>query len=850
MNLSARLGAPKQWWERRGLRVFALGFCCAFVFFIPFIIFDQGYFLFYGDFNVQQVPFYQMIHDAIRSGDLGWSWTTDLGANLIGSYTFYNLGSPFFWVTLLFPSKAVPYLMGPLLMLKFAFSALAGYLYLRRYVKNPDNAVLGGLLYAFSGFAVYNIFFNHFHEAIIIFPLLLAALDETMESGRRGVFALTVFASCLMNYYFFAGQVVFCLIYWMVRVATGSWRNVTLRKFGWLAFESVLGVAMTAVLMAPTVLAVLQNSRVNSPTYGWGALLYGKEQRYMHILSCLFFPPDIPARANFTPDSDANWASLGAWLPLFSMTGVFAWMQTRKKHWSKKLVGILVLMAFVPILNNAFQLFNSAFYARWYYMMTLMFALATVRAVEDTETDWRRAFHWSFGITAAIAVGIGLMPNKIDKTTGDIALGLEKYPERFWTYVAIALLSLLLLYILLPSIRRNPGKFTRNATAGVLIVSVVYACYFVGLGKTQSYDTRNFIIPYALNNGDDIDLPDAAGETQNYRVDFYKSMDNMAMYWQMPSIQAFHSIVPGSVMTFYPSIGVERGVGSRPDTTHYGIRGLLSVKYLFDYAGDSEHFRDGDTTQLPGFSYYATQNGFDVYTNDNFLPFGFTYEYCVTRAQFESVSQSNRELLLLKAMMVDEEEDFRQVASVLTPLTESQLNSLTYTQEAYAEDCAARNRETCYAFSRDGGGFTAKIDLDKQNYVFFSVPYEDGWSAQVDGADADIVQADNGFMAVLVPDGDHTITFTYKTPGLTAGLLITVLSILLLLLYLWLMPKRDRTLSLRRRALEAAGEPSVSDPEEYAAEPSPTEEDHSEPERSDASGGTADGESPSDDGRR
>ena len=45
------------------------------------------------------------------------------------------------------------------------------------------------------------------------------------------------------------------------------------------------------------------------------------------------------------------------------------------------------------------------------------------------------------------------------------------------------------------------------------------------------------------------------------------------MYWQIPSIQAFHSIVPGSIMEFYPSIDVTRDVGSRADTTHVGSAG-------------------------------------------------------------------------------------------------------------------------------------------------------------------------------------------------------------------------------------------------------------------------------------
>ena len=77
------------------------------------MIYDKGYFLFYGDFNVQQVPFYKLAHEAVRSGSINWSFGTDLGTNFIGSYTFYLLGSPFFWLTLPFPTEFVPHLIGP-----------------------------------------------------------------------------------------------------------------------------------------------------------------------------------------------------------------------------------------------------------------------------------------------------------------------------------------------------------------------------------------------------------------------------------------------------------------------------------------------------------------------------------------------------------------------------------------------------------------------------------------------------------------------------------------------------------------------------------------------------------------
>ena len=73
-------------------------------------------------------------------------------------------------------------------------------------------ALVGGLLYAFSGFSIYNVFFFHFHEPMIMFPLLLAALDAFIYDGKRIVFTLAVFSACVVNYYFFVGQVLFVII--------------------------------------------------------------------------------------------------------------------------------------------------------------------------------------------------------------------------------------------------------------------------------------------------------------------------------------------------------------------------------------------------------------------------------------------------------------------------------------------------------------------------------------------------------------------------------------------------------------------------------------------------------------
>ncbi len=765
----------KSWRDNYFLKAFFLGLGLSFLIFLPFLLVDGGRFLFYGDFNVQQVPFYRLAHDAVRQGNFGWNHLTDLGANFIGSYSFYLLGSPFFWLTIPFPSSWMQFLMGPLLILKFACAALTGYIYIHRYTKSQDTALIGAVLYAFSGFSIYNIFFNHFHEAIVFFPLMLAALDEYMENRRRGLFALTVLACCVSNYYFFVGQVTFCLIYFFLRLLCGSWK-ISLKDFFLLALEAVLGVGLACLLLVPSVLAVMQNNRVGNMINGWNAVLYNRNQRYLHILECFFFPPDHPARPNFTPESESKWSSLGAWLPLFGMTGVIGWLQLRRKHWLKKMLWVLFTMALVPFLNSTFQMMNSAFYARWYYMLTLMIL-------------------WSFVITLSIGAVVGFMPVKETVDEAEVwSFGLEDYPTRFWSYVAISLICIALVVYLLHFCRTSRRAFQRAAMGTLSAVVVLYSIYFIAVGKTQSDYTWDHIIPYGLNGGANVPL----SELQSCRSDFYESMDNAAMFWQIPSIQAFHSVVPGSVMEFYDSIGVQRDVGSRPKVSHYPIRSLLSVRWLFDDDHDSDYFAGEDLGEptMPGWAYYGNANGYDIWENQCCIPMGFTYDFYQTRTQYEERTEGSdsstgtRELSMLRAVVI-EDEDIRAVHQLLEPLDSGNQH---FTEETYFDDCAARMEHCCTDFAYSNTGFSAQISVPGNRLVFFSVPWEPGWTAKVNGQETDIIRANVGFMAVTVPKGENVqIEFVYRTPGLGLGAFITILSLMGLVGYLTLCKRLEDT---------------------------------------------------------
>jgi uncharacterized membrane protein YfhO len=70
--------------------------------------------------------------------------------------------------------------------------------------------------------------------------------------------------------------------------------------------------------------------------------------------------------------------------------------------------------------------------------------------------------------------------------------------------------------------------------------------------------------------------------------------------------------------------------------------------------------------------------------------------------------------------------------------------------------------------------------------------YYPGWRATVDGEDARILLADDGFKAVAVPAGDHVVVFTFSSPALHLGTAITLVTALASAAGLVLLRRKDR----------------------------------------------------------
>lgn len=777
------------------LRTMLLCALTAAIFFLPFYIIDGGFFHYAGDFNSQQISFYRYMNGFIKGagypdGMAGaarstFSWATDLGSGAMNAYSFYLYGSPFFWLSLIFPQNWLPYLMVPLLVLKFAVAGGGAYRYLCRYVSRSDHAVLGACLYAFSGFSIYNVFFNHFIDVVALFPWMLWALDETLyeQEEHYGLFAFWVGVNLLNNYFFFIGQVLFLVIYFICKLTTKDF-PMNVRLFVRLAFESLLGAALGFVLLWPAVLSILQNPRTIDLSSGWGFLTYSKVQQYLAILLSWILPPDSPYITSIWSEGIIKWTSMSAYLPLCSLAGAMAYWRARKGDSKKRIVATCAIFALVPVLNSAFYALNSSYYARWYYMPVLILCAMTASALEspDISADELDAPVRGIGWLMIATLAFALVPVQ-DSDTKEWSLGVLQNPGQYAAVLSFGIGGLIL-YRLLCRRWRGSRAFARRMTAVVLAFACAFSMVHIGIGKFGQWHTDSDLVEQytsAIKLKDD--LPEG-----DWRVDTYKTHDNLGLWLDKSSLQYFGSTAAPSILSFYPALGVKRDVRSEPDISNYALRGLLSVKYLITTPEKQEDFL---AAADDGWSYYDTKDGFMLYENENYVPMGFTYDYYITEESYETTVKNTRANLLMRALVLSEE-DAEAYGKYLEKLPDAKLDDLWY--DTYVSDCADRRASACSSFRMTNSGFHAEITLKKDDLVFFSVPYDDGFTAYVNGKETEVIRVDEGLMAVLAPAGENTIDFVYQADGYSLASKVSLAALAAFALYagyfVWKKKKR------------------------------------------------------------
>lgn len=77
----------------------------------------------------------------------------------------------------------------------------------------------------------------------------------------------------------------------------------------------------------------------------------------------------------------------------------------------------------------------------------------------------------------------------------------------------------------------------------------------------------------------------------------------------------------------------------------------------------------------------------------------------------------------------------------------------------------------------------ARYDVKQDTSIFFTIPYDKGWSAYQDGKKIEMKQAQTGFIKVDIPKGKGTITLSFIPNGFVVGAICSFTSLLLFGIY-------------------------------------------------------------------
>ena len=718
---------------------------------LPLFI-QYGDYVLMDDYFRQEIPFIMETKKMLSSGIPFWSWNTFFGDNFIGGYGFYTLTSPFVWLNCLFPNSWLLKTLFLTLILKYICAFLSARLYLRKMAVTDGSSSIGGLLYAFSSYAISNSFYFHFFEPMIVFPLLLLAIEKFLnkEAYCKISLILTSFLVVFINYYFAVCSFIAAAMYVFCRVIfSGNLRHYLHRvPLGVLLI--VVGILLDSALLMPTAMHLAGGARASQGILT--GLDFTAVPFFVERLRTLFMPQVIEEKTTLYQGTGFN--SCSVTLPVVGIFLVILYCWENKKSWITALV-LVSLIAFLTPLNTVFSLFTNPNYTRWAYALALFLTLASVKWMDAHCEEKHISYNFFVGYCI---VALAIFAFSVLRGDG-LYTKVNQWQFAFYLTVLIVSLAYLAAYII-------SRKSNKSLLYGILVCACLQMICFhilrsdVGFSLVDDKDRAGLVRPYLLDNklsriSDDVPML--------YRTAFEGRYPNLGLLLNRPSVSTFHSVLNKNLYKFTTvadSNRVEFYNTFTPKDYRRSFYALMSVKEKIKY----------------------NQRGYEVEANKDYIPMGFTYDTYITENVVDSLLNAQGKFdvpyVMLSHLVVPKEEE----TIFAKYLEKSNAKVLTNNVDSVVKE---RRMAASVSFRGDTRGFVSEIFLPEDNFVFYSVPADNGFTAYVDGKQTLLHQVNLGLSSVFVPKGKHEVQFKFMPAGMKEGMMASVAMLVILLLVGW-----------------------------------------------------------------
>jgi hypothetical protein len=693
----------------------------------------------------------------------GWSFAQGMGQNV----NAFSLGNPFDDI-LYICGDGLPFAIGWVELLKIVAAGVFVALLLQARRQPPVVVVTGAMLFAFSGFTMVGSGWYIFSTTALYAAFILYGLERFLQGGPFWPLTVAVAltgANQPFDLYLFAPMGLAYVA--LRRTEAGAFTlRACLADAARAAAAGALGVGLSAVFLFSNALLLLQSPRVaGGSSYAAGlssapmfALADGREMATAVLR--LFSSNLLGAGSQFTGAMNYLEAPLFycGIATLLLVPQAFAMAERRMKIAYAALLGALVLPVVFPWLRHGVYLFAG---------------------------DYYRVF--------SLFVALGLLYPAL----AALARLANGAPVQRPLLVATALVLLVVLHLPV-GVGVDPGVRLR---AAVLIVLSALALAATGRPEWRSRALVALaglaLLDVVMSGSDTVTLRDTVSAAEWSQRTGYHDETVDAVAWIRSQDPGFYRIEKSyhSSPAAFPGLNDPKAQDYYGTTSYHPFNQQHYIRFLGELGIVSpEHEHDsrwanglaGTPVLLTWASvkYYlsraATPNSFlqrsyelvtrvgevSVYRNRYFVPLGFAYDRWMRAEDFRRLSPPQKQVALLHAY-VSEQDDPSLAPYVPAdgPLMEQYvLGATERAQKALALDSFRPNR------------LVGRITLDRPQLLFFSIPYDAGWTARVDGRVATIERVTFGFLGIHLGPGAHTVELAFHPPLVGAGLLVSLIS--------------------------------------------------------------------------
>ncbi len=820
-----------------------LGAACILAVFWPFLFGDRT-FLFCdigSDSANATYPFY--CHASLYLHQYGFSgWSAHHALGQVFDLMFYN---PFSWPIILQENPAaIAKSIGVMEAVKSLTAMLLFAAFLQTAGVSRMSRFLGALTYGLSGYLILGSCWTLFSTEAVYLALLLLAVERFIQRGSLWLIPVSICLLGMAQPFYYWGFGLFTIVYLLFRraekrieetthqtpeknTAPALVRLITESRVT-LFFGAIctIGILISGVFILNSLYLMLQSPRV------------GGESSYTHYLLTqpvlqLASIQELLTSLYRTMSTDMLGIGSGftGWqnyleAPVFYcglfilllIPQLFILCEKRLRWLYGSVLALALFPVFFPWFRHAFWLFQGDYYRLLSLFITTTFILLGVRVLTKLESGGRLNLYLLTGTLGLIMLCLLLPPAErfVSYTIPDSNINILVPPVAAQNQLLInqplrnmALALMLGYFLLLATWSWMNGR--TQATIKCLTITAMAKCVLVVLAVLETICFAHITLNdrpvvtkkelYQKTGYNDYTVEALAFIRSNDRTTFYRINKD---YSSSPTMYA--GVNDAMVQDFYGStcyfsfnqvqyirfLNAMGALDVNKEKESRWCAGLTQRQLLQILAGTKycltktpEHYRK----TARGYEEIGTWGDVTAFRYRQFLPLGFAYEQIIDTKLFNSLSPTIKDATLFQAAVAEPAD--QPLLSALTTYTPSVTDSAPFDLITYA----SRLRQSAFELETyRPDRLRGNIVLDSDKLLFFSIPFDRGWSATVDGQPAKLLKVNIGFIGLIIPQGRHEVELRYRQPLMIPGLIMSACGlaayILLLACRRWKIPCR------------------------------------------------------------